>query len=647
MLLVKPIIHYPRVAQVGKTYLMTIDLQPSDDFAWQQGEEDYPVYCRVSSDSFIVKSASEPVILIHRFGGSYGGVNLLLEALFEQSECSISISLSNRWGASIRDISLSSAVVLPADNVEEKPLAFLKNKKKIHSKNSFLNHSIRIEETAVGSTIVSGDGNTVHVIQQILEQRQEETTRVITPVGPNPYKGLSAFQVSDADRYFGREAQVERLWRRFQDLYGQSDFPRFLSILGASGCGKSSLARAGFIPELARRLLHGKESMRVAVLVPGSRPLEALAGVLAKAATEDPLPVKKTEEFERILQKSTEAGEYEGLQRIADLIPSIRDTPLVVLVDQFEEVYFFCKDLEQRQAFIGNLLHAASDLTGHVSVVITLRSDFLGETQRHQALNQVIGSDWSINVPAMTEAELRHAIAEPAKRAGHPLDEATIDLLVKDTEGREGALPLLQFALTRIWEGLNDGKTPAATYRYIDGVGGALAGKAQDLYNKLSSSEQAIARQVFVGLVQLGEGTRDTRRRTTINNLVSNQDSPERVRMVINRFASPGARLISLGSQGGRETVELTHEALIYHWRLLREWMDSSREEIRFLRRLEETAIYWEQQGRSDGLLWRSPDFDHLEEYYQRRGNSFNSLCVDFYEAARKVNRRPRWWPFQ
>jgi hypothetical protein len=119
-------------------------------------------------------------------------------------------------------------------------------------------------------------------------------------------------------------------------------------------------------------------------MVPGSRPLEALAGILAKAATNDPLPVEKTEEFERMLQKSTDAGEYEGLRRIADLMPTIRETPLVVLVDQFEEVYSLCKDVDQRQAWIGNLLHAASDPTGHVSVVITLRSDFLGETQRHQ-----------------------------------------------------------------------------------------------------------------------------------------------------------------------------------------------------------------------------------------------------------------------
>ncbi|MEN8444828.1 MAG: ATP-binding protein, partial [Cyanobacteria bacterium J06555_13] len=395
------------------------------------------------------------------------------------------------------------------------------------------NRNIEIRESAVGSAIVSGDGNTIYVIQQSTEQKRVETVVSKSDIGPNPYKGLSAFKEADAARYFGREVQIERLWQRFQLLYEQSEVPRFLPVLGPSGCGKSSLARAGFIPELARKPLPGKEHMRVAVLVPGSRPLEALAGVLSKAVTNDPFPVEKTEEFERVLKKSDEAGEYEGLRRIATLIPDIRDTPLVILVDQFEEVYSLCEDPKHREAFINNLLHAASESTGEVSVVITLRSDFWGETQRHEKLNQAIGSDYVVTVPAMTATELRSAIAAPANQAGHPLDEATIDLLVKDTEGREGALPLLQFALARIWDGLSEGNTPATTYREMGGVGGALAGEAQKIYDRLSTSEQAIAHRVFVGLVQLGEGTRDTRRRVMVERLIAKRDTPETVRRVI------------------------------------------------------------------------------------------------------------------
>lgn len=358
---------------------------------------------------------------------------------------------------------------------------------------------IRIEESAVGSAIVSGSGNTVYVIHQTLESRREANpAEAAVAIGPNPYKGLSAFNENDADRYFGREVQVARLWQRFRELVesaGQPDAaPRVLPVLGPSGCGKSSLARAGFIPELARAPLPGKDRMRVAVMVPGTRPVEALAGVLAKAATQDAMPVSKTREFTDELNRQNTDGQYDGLRRIVNLMPEIQAAPLVVLVDQFEEVYSLCKEpqnpqaLQDRQVFIENLLCAARDATGYLSVVITLRSDFLGETQRHPGLNQIVGSDQSVIVPAMTEDELRRAVAEPALRAGHGLDEATIALLVKDTEGRDGALPLLQFALARIWAGLGEGTAPAETYRAMNGVGGALADKAEALYTKLDGA---------------------------------------------------------------------------------------------------------------------------------------------------------------
>jgi tetratricopeptide (TPR) repeat protein len=312
----------------------------------------------------------------------------------------------------------------------------------------------------------------------------------------------------------------------------------------------------------------------------------------------------------------------------------------VVLVDQFEEIYSLCKDTNERKAFIENLLCAASDPTGNLSVIITLRSDFLGETQRHPGLNQVISSDQSVIVPAMTESELRRAIAEPAKQAGHPLDEATVDLLVEDTEGREGALPLLQFALTRIWEGLGEGTPPVETYRQMGGVGGALAGKAQEIYDKLPEAEKDMARRIFIGLVQLGEGTRDTRRRAAIENLMASQDRPETLQQVLDRFSSPGARLITLSSQANQEIAEVTHEALFGHWQQLNEWLDSSRDDIRFERRLEAAAQYWQDQRRPAGLLWQRPDLDLLRDYHKRLCHQMTALQLEFFQAA--VGRETR-----
>ena len=410
--------------------------------------------------------------------------------------------------------------------------------------------------------------------------------------------------------------------------------------LGPSGSGKSSLVRAGLIPELARRSLPGKEKLQVAMMVPGAQPLEALAGVLAKAATQDPLPVEKAEEFERVLRKRNKKGQYDGLRRIANMMSDIREIPMVVIIDQLEEVFSLCKEAEQRNIFITALLEAANDPTGNVSVVVTLRSDFWGETQRYEELNQIIGSDRSVNVPAMTVDELQRAIKQPAELAGNPFDEATAALLVKDAEGREGALPLLQFALARIWEGLRANKSPAETYWEIGGVGGALAKKAQNIYEQLSAEEQTIARRAFVGLVQLGEGVRDTRRRIELQSLVTNRDTKKKVKQVMSRFSSPGARLVSLSSEGEKEIAEITHEALFDNWQLLNDWLNSSREDIRFQRRVETDAIYWDKQGRPRGLLWRPPDLDLLKSFEKRMRTELSQLSATFFEISVRSEAR-------
>ena len=452
-------------------------------------------------------------------------------------------------------------------------------------------------------------------------------------IGANPYKGLLAFQETDGDRFFGRELEIDQLWEKFRSLHEQADAVRILPIYGPSGSGKSSLARAGLIPELARRPLPGSDRARVAVLVPSNRPLEALAMVLARVATNDPVPAEKSEEFERLLKRQSEAGEYEGLRRIANALPEIAFKPLIVLVDQLEEVFTLCEDPGEREAFIGNLLCAAAESSNRVSAIVTLRSDFLGATQKHPRLNQLIASQ-GVFVAAMSVEGLREAITKPAELAGHPLDLGTIDRLIEQTEEREGALPLLQFALTRIWQGLAEGQEPAETLRAIGGVGGALAGEAQRIYDTLNPDDQEIARRVFLGLVQLGEGSKDTRRRTELERIISHRDSLEQVQKVIARFSAPGVRLITLSDNAGTETAEVTHEALFDHWQQMKVWLDGSRSDLRFQRRLDEAATLWDESGRPEGNLWRSPDLDVLRQYHERASNDMTPLQVEFFKAA-------------
>lgn len=385
---------------------------------------------------------------------------------------------------------------------------------------------------AISSTIYNVTGGQITIYQSQLDRALSPAAPPAPSViGANPYKGLLAFQETDGDRFFGRDPQIQDLWEKFRNLHEAAAI-RFLTIYGPSGSGKSSLARAGLIPELARRPLPGHDRARVAVLVPGSHPLEALATVLARIATNDPTPVTKTREFALELKQLNAAGVHDGLRRIADVLPEIEIKPLIVLVDQLEEVFTLCEDPGERDAFIGNLLCAAAASSKRVSAIVTLRSDFLGATQQHPQLNQLIASQ-GFFVAAMSVEGLREAITKPAEWAKHPLDLGTVDRLIEQTAGREGALPLLQFALQQIWDGLARGQAPAETLRAIGGVGGALAGEAQRIYDSLQPQEQEIARRVFLGLVQLGEGSKDTRRRTELARIISHRDSREQVQKVI------------------------------------------------------------------------------------------------------------------
>mgnify|MGYP000588182278 CR=1 FL=1 len=480
-----------------------------------------------------------------------------------------------------------------------------------------------------GIVVYVGGGQAI--INPTAAEHLTSTASPAATIGPNPYKGLLAFQEADSANFFGRSHDIQHLWEQFRDL--QNADVRLLPVYGPSGSGKSSLVRAGLIPELGKRHLPGRNRARAAVLVPSEHPLEALATILARVATNDPLPAEKAEEFERVLKKVSEGGAYEGLRRIASMLPEIATFPLIVMVDQFEEVYSLCKDTQGRDAFIANLLHAASASSRYVSVILTLRSDFLGETQQHPVLNRLFSSHGFL-VPTMGEDNLREVIAQPAEQSGHALDLATVNLLIEQTEGREGALPLLQFALTRIWEGLKQGTLPAVTLEQIDGVGGALAGEAQRIYESLSPADQPIARRVFLGLVQLGEGAKDTRRRVEIGDFVSQQSSLDQVKQVIARFADPGARLITLAANRDAETAEVTHEALFDQWQDLGAWLKESRLFLTWKNRLRTTMHQWEISDREPEVLLRGTPLAEAEDWLQRQEADLSQSEQDYIQAG-------------
>jgi hypothetical protein len=415
------------------------------------------------------------------------------------------------------------------------------------------------------------------------------------------------------------------------------------------------LARAGLIPALGKHPLSGKERCRVVSLTPGPRPLEALANVLARIMTNDPSPVEKTEEFERVLKKQNDKQKFEGLRRIASALPDINSSPLIILVDQFEEVYTYQsqQDIDgnnDRKAFVESLLCAASDRSQNVSVILTLRSDFLGKTQQNPQLNKLFASQ-GVLVAMMQPEQLAIAITEPARRAGYELDKATVNLLITESGGRDGALPLLQFALTQIWQGLLEGVSPADTLERAGGVGGALASKAKSLYDALTTDQQQIARSAFLSLIQLNDDNKATRRRARISELMTSTHDEQAVREVINRFVNPNVWILVTSSNKDEvELVEIAHESLINNWQELRDWLDKNsliklqRDEI------NKAAVKWKSLDKSkskDYLFQGRILRDALEFQKSLKDNPdifLSDTAKEFLQASVRKKRKNGVW---
>lgn len=504
-----------------------------------------------------------------------------------------------------------------------------------------------------------------NVIVEALRKREPQRylryewsmTETVNDVSPetNPYRGLSAFQMEDSFIFFGRNTLTENLYRRLHKLFTQEGSARLLAILGPSGSGKSSVARAGLLAVLRSRSLPDIDTMRLVIMKPSEHPVEELSRTLLQLDHKETDIDAQRRVRDSLLRQDERCG-YDGIRLFAASLQDIQKRPIVILVDQFEEIYTICSDRTERDAFVSLLSVAATERAPNVSIVLTLRSDFLGETHRHHPeLNRMIGLQHEI-VTAMTTDEIRRAITEPASRAGRTLDLATVDLLLAEATDHEGALPLLQFTLTQIWDGLSlqPPRTPIETLQALGGVGGALAHQAQAIYEKLSLEEQTIARRALVRMVHLGEGTTDTRRRVPLRTLCGGTAGEMEVLAVLRRFATQDARLVTLSSIGKESVAEVTHEALFEHWNSLRKWIDEGRENRRFHDRVAEAAQLWLDSGKHKGRLWRSPDLDLLRKFSSEHASELSNEQVQFLKSshqlevdeqrAERAHRRLRWF---
>jgi len=432
----------------------------------------------------------------------------------------------------------------------------------------------------------------------------------------NPYKGLRAFQEADAGEFFGRRVMIERLVKRLDADNGDAPRGRFLAVVGPSGSGKSSLVRAGLVPALRKGAVPGSDCWFLLDMIPGAHPFEELEAALLRVAVNPP---------EKLLGQlqSDERGLVRAVKRC---LPSDDDIELLLVVDQFEELFTLVGDPDESRRFLDSLYAAVMDPTSRIRVVITLRADFYDRPLMHPDFSELVQEHTEVVVPLTTD-ELSEAVENPARSVGANLEPGLTSRIVTDVHGEPGALPLLQYALTELFENRDNGTLTQSAYREIGGVLGALGIRAESLYQELDDPSKSAARQLFLRLVTLGEGTVDTRRRVLVSELealgASNtpdvSDNPTShpgwsttVETVFGLFG--GHRLLTFDRDPTtREpTVEVAHEALLGEWTRLGGWLDESRADVRMQRVLGNAAVEWAAAERDPSFLLRG---SRLEQY--------------------------------
>jgi hypothetical protein len=428
--------------------------------------------------------------------------------------------------------------------------------------------------------------------------------------GQCPYRGLRVFDVDDAPFFFGREALVQWLLNGLRPAFESQPVNRFLAIVGASGSGKSSLARAGLVAALKRDAISGGGHCPIAICRPGPDPLESLAVALSRALNVAQ-SVMALDELVKAFQNNEKTLHLITRKSLPENAPEMR---LVVVVDQFEEVFTLCRKEEFREALIRNLLYAAKVAQGQTVVVLTMRADFYGKCASNAELAAAF-SDHHILVGAMTGEELRRAIESPARLMGCGFDAGLVDLLAQDVHRQSGALPLLQHALLELWNKREGRLLTVKGYHEIGRLEGALQRRADATLKAFSQDEQELARRIFLRLTQPGEGTEDTKRRASMQELLSLSEKSTIEEDIIQKLANASL----LTTEGDLPTknafVEVAHEALIRSWPKLREWIEVDRAGLRTRIRLTESARDWRNSGRDPAYLYSGARLAESEEW--------------------------------
>ncbi len=457
-----------------------------------------------------------------------------------------------------------------------------------------------------------------------LEQFQPgRMTREITQSDASPYAGLSSFQESDASKFFGRSREIAAMVNRIRER-------PLMGVIGPSGVGKSSLVRAGLVPALKR----SGEAWDVHVLRPGRQPLHALATMLGQ------LVESMTGQGEEVPTNLADRLRVEPgyLGTVLRRHATAKNKHILVFVDQFEELYTLVPDPADRLAFTTCLAGVADDATSPTRVVTSIRSDFLDRVSEDQRFMSDL-SQGLFFIGAPNRDGLRDALVQPAEMAGYRYESPDIvENMLEHLATSDAALPLLQFAATKLWDARDPTRRQltVASYKALGGIAGALASHADQVVAKLSPQQRGLARTVLLRLVTSDR----TRAIVGIEELQELSRDRGEVTKVIDQLVYARLLVVTTGDGGTGATVEIVHESLIHSWPTLHRWIEESSEDSAFIEQLRNAAKQWQTKGQDAGLLWRGEMVEEASRFSKRYRGELAMAQRDFLRAVFDLDAR-------
>jgi DNA-binding SARP family transcriptional activator/WD40 repeat protein len=437
----------------------------------------------------------------------------------------------------------------------------------------------------------------------------------------NPFKGLRAFHESDAADFYGRDALIEEL---VETVAGVS----MVTVVGPSGSGKSSLVRAGLIPALREGAIPGSSTWLITEMFPGTHPFEELEAALIRVAVDRPPGF-----FEDL------TADERGLARVAKQILTGEDDELLLVIDQFEELFSLVSSESVRSQFLETLVAAATDGRSRIRMLLTLRADFFDQPLRYSEFAEVMRRS-VLPLGPPTDDGLARAIARPARDVGLDLEPGLVTRIVDDVKDEPGGLPLMQYALTELFAARQHDTLTLDGYHRTGGVIGALGRRAEEIYQHLSDDGKEATRHLFLRLVSVDELADDTRRRVRQTELRALGINPMVLDDVLQQFGA--YRLLSFDRDAATRTptIEVAHEALIREWDRLRTWVDERREDLLIHRRIQVAVRDWEDSGEDPSFLLRGSRLEQALLWQERTDLAISDDEMTFIEASIETERR-------